>query len=753
VTASADTAPDATAHVAVSGFTVRLHAALALVFFITGIGLLLAAYAGVAWPTAFEGSSLGEYLTYGRAMPAALNAFVYGWLTLGLLGALYYFVPRLAGGSLSMGGAAAVGGVVLAVGTASGVGSILAGDGVGGRLLEMPWYSDVLILLGALVAALAITGTIRRSEAVGVPLWYALAAPWWLFLAHAAGVVPGLTGIDAELQSAFTSTAVLGMWVVPAAIGLGYALISEQVPEAEFHPRLGRIGFWSIGLLWAWTAARTLQYGPTDDWLETIPVLFAAGLVVAAIAVVTDLAWAVRGRLDEVGRSTSLGLYAIGTMLFLLVPGHMLLQSLRGPSAVIRFTAWEQAFDLLGLIGAYTLWTAALVGHVVSPSAFRRLGGRLGRNAMLIGALFAVGTRWIAGLQQGYTWLGGVESQLYPNHGEGFVNTVDVLAGTDILTFIGLAVFGAGALLFVAGLGLPMAEERDIERRGPIWIFVVGIGSLIVSTLLPTGFTVIAVFVGVIASAVGLAVYLVAPMVDRRPHPARVGQDGPMTTERRLAGGAILLGILAIAAGTLLPVDFTEAALYGGFGLLLVGFVILGAARDRSSFDGVGSGFAWPDTEEPAVIRRGAVAVFALAVLVVFIMPAYDADAEATLLADSSRSLADGSQAARGLEVYVSEGCWYCHTQQVRAVVTDLGLGPVSTAGDYVYDPAGTLGVARLGPDLAHAGSREPTSDPEWVAAHLADPRVERPWSTMPAYGHLTGDDLTALAAYIAGLE
>ena len=39
------------------------------------------------------------------------------------------------------------------------------------------------------------------------------------------------------------------------------------------------------------------------------------------------------------------------------------------------------------------------------------------------------------------------------------------------------------------------------------------------------------------------------------------------------------------------------------------------------------------------------------------------------------RRFAAGSAAETGREVYVGEGCWTCHTQQVRAVVTD-GVRP-----------------------------------------------------------------------------
>jgi cytochrome c oxidase subunit 2 len=80
-------------------------------------------------------------------------------------------------------------------------------------------------------------------------------------------------------------------------------------------------------------------------------------------------------------------------------------------------------------------------------------------------------------------------------------------------------------------------------------------------------------------------------------------------------------------------------------------------------------------------------------------------------------------------------------------------MGTVSDLGDYAFDPAGISGFGRIGPDLAHAGSRSPTDSPLWIRDHLVDPRAARPWSSMPSFDHLTDDELTALSVYVSGLE
>lgn len=107
----------------------------------------------------------------------------------------------------------------------------------------------------------------------------------------------------------------------------------------------------------------------------------------------------------------------------------------------------------------------------------------------------------------------------------------------------------------------------------------------------------------------------------------------------------------------------------------------------------------------------------------------------------------------RGRKLYISQGCYSCHTQQVRAVITDAYLGPASAAGDYAYDDPVLLGAQRIGPDLSHMASREPGNDRNDLTDYLRDPQKDRPWSTMPSYAYLSEEDMADLVAYLQSLK
>lgn len=92
----------------------------------------------------------------------------------------------------------------------------------------------------------------------------------------------------------------------------------------------------------------------------------------------------------------------------------------------------------------------------------------------------------------------------------------------------------------------------------------------------------------------------------------------------------------------------------------------------------------------------------------------------------------------RGRQVYIANGCVYCHSQQIRdaAVTTDSERwGRPSVPADYYYDSPHLLGTMRTGPDLINVGARLP--DARWHLAHLYQPRALVPWSIMPSYPFL----------------
>ncbi|MGL4324929.1 MAG: cytochrome-c oxidase, cbb3-type subunit II, partial [Beijerinckiaceae bacterium] len=93
-----------------------------------------------------------------------------------------------------------------------------------------------------------------------------------------------------------------------------------------------------------------------------------------------------------------------------------------------------------------------------------------------------------------------------------------------------------------------------------------------------------------------------------------------------------------------------------------------------------------------------------------------------------------------GRAIYVREGCYNCHSQQIRVLRDEVErYGHFSLAAESMYDKPFQWGSKRTGPDLARVGGKY--SD-EWHLQHLNNPRAVVPQSIMPGYPFLAKTEL-----------
>src|SRR5208337_4052828 len=89
----------------------------------------------------------------------------------------------------------------------------------------------------------------------------------------------------------------------------------------------------------------------------------------------------------------------------------------------------------------------------------------------------------------------------------------------------------------------------------------------------------------------------------------------------------------------------------------------------------------------------------------------------------------------RGRDIYIREGCYLCHSQQVRALRDEVErYGHYSIAAESMYDHPFQWGSKRIGPDLARVGGKYSN---DWHYAHLKYPQALVPESLMPRYAFL----------------
>lgn len=135
--------------------------------------------------------------------------------------------------------------------------------------------------------------------------------------------------------------------------------------------------------------------------------------------------------------------------------------------------------------------------------------------------------------------------------------------------------------------------------------------------------------------------------------------------------------------------------------------------------------------DNPLAVLAGIIGLFVVVMLVGLIGPSIPVDASGA----RSSEIPYDDIAAEGRQVYLQSGCAFCHTQMVRAVVADVGLGAAT-----LNDTNQVLGTVRFGPDLSNVGTRITGAQIEAIVTGLGD---------HPAHS-LGNEDVAALVAYLS---
>jgi cytochrome c oxidase cbb3-type subunit II len=110
------------------------------------------------------------------------------------------------------------------------------------------------------------------------------------------------------------------------------------------------------------------------------------------------------------------------------------------------------------------------------------------------------------------------------------------------------------------------------------------------------------------------------------------------------------------------------------------------------------------------------------------------------------------ASALQGRELFLANGCDYCHSGYTRPQDVREGqfylYSRTSLPGDFATSDSApnVFGTARIGPDLSQESGFHPD---DWHRAHYADPRFVDPDSIMPDFSWLTDQEEESLSLYM----
>ena len=340
--------------------------------------VLLAFMSAVAW--LLIGSAFGDtaslkmnfpdwladsaWLTFGRIRPAHLNAMIYGWASLAMIGVSLWMLPRLLHTELRYGGLARIGIMLWNVGVVVGIVGILDGRSDGLEWLEMPrTFADPWLIVGGALVGIALLATLaaRQVEHLYVSVWYIVASFVWFPVIFIIGNWPTWTGVESAATNWFYAHNALGLWLTAVNLGAAYYFIPKVLGRPVYSYQLSLLGFWALAFFYALNGMHHLIGGPVPEWMITTSIVASALMIIPVLAVAVNHHMTMIGRFAALRYSPTLRFVVLGAIAYTAVSLQGMFTALREVNRITHFTQWTIAHSH---VGVYSFVTFVLFGSM-----------------------------------------------------------------------------------------------------------------------------------------------------------------------------------------------------------------------------------------------------------------------------------------------------------------------------------------------------------------------------------------------------
>ncbi|MEO6786505.1 MAG: cytochrome-c oxidase, cbb3-type subunit I [Chthoniobacteraceae bacterium] len=692
-TAPADAAPGAKTRIEYDDGPVR-HFMIASIFWgIVGmlVGVLIATQLGV-WQANFATS----WLTFGRLRPLHTNAVIFAFVGNMMFAGIYYSTQRLVKARTASKLLSRIhfwGWQLIIVAAAI---TLPLGLTRGKEYAELIWPINIAVALIWVVFAINFFWTLmRRNEpSLYVALWFYIATiitVTMLYIVNHLSIPTSWThsypifgGVqDALVQWWYGHNAVAFFLTTPI-LGIMYYFLPKAAERPVYSYRLSIVHFWSLVFLYIWAGPHHLLNTSLPVWLQSLGMIFSLMLWAPSWGGMLNGLLTLRGAWDKLRTDPVLKFFAAAVTFYGMATFEGPLLSIRSVNAFAHYSDWIIAHVHGGALG-WNGFMAAGMFYWLAPRLWKRpLHSPAAANMHFwlgtVGILIYMLAMYVSGITQGLmlsaTKEGGTVLA-YPNF-------LDAVTSTKAL----MHVRAFGGLMYLSGF---------IMLAWNVWKTARG------------------------AEAVNGSTEVFVP-----EKPARMGIVGGFLN----APVIYTLLLFVFAAGW--------AALPGAWSALslVAVFATLGMMSMNLEFS-EGSWSKWHEK-----LLANALPFTVLTVVVVFIGGLVQIIP--TVMVNTARSVEGVRQIPytplelAGRDIYIREGCYLCHSQQIRTLVGDvLRYGDYSRLGESIYDHPFQWGSKRIGPDLSREGGKYPNS---WHFFHMRDPRQISPGSTMPTYPWLYTD-------------
>jgi cytochrome c oxidase cbb3-type subunit 1/cytochrome c oxidase cbb3-type subunit I/II len=416
--------------------------------------MMVATFYGLLGATELMAPDLTENMggiVFGRVRPTHINLVLFGFVTPGLLGAAFYFIPRLLRTTLYSEKLGVITALAWNIALIALVATLAMGMTQGREYAELIWPIDVAVVaaFGLIFFNFFMTTARRREPILYVSVWYILAGTILTACTFALGNViwrpdsGALVGIPDAILLWFYGHNVFGLLLTPLSAAVAYYVIPRVTRAPLYSHTLSLLGFWSLIVIYTHIGTHHLLQVPVPTWLKVVAIVDSVFMVIPVMAFLINIWYTAKGRLGEIHGDIGAKFVFTGTIMYFFVSIQGSLMALPDVQRVTHFNNWVVAHAHIGVLGFAGMISLGGVYYVVPKLSGKPLFSPLLADfqywMVLIGMVGFTIVLTIAGLIQGNAWLNG--ETVYRVLPEIHVYYV-VRAG------LGLMIFGSAVLGF-----------------------------------------------------------------------------------------------------------------------------------------------------------------------------------------------------------------------------------------------------------------------------------------------------------------
>ena len=351
------------------------------------LGTLIGQYLGMkfVWPEMDHQS----WLSFGRLRPVHTNMVFWGWSSLGMIGLGYFVIARTSNTKIfNYNWAWTAWGLINAT-VILGSLCLMAGiNNGGGEYREYIWPVMLLFAVGLVITFWNFYKTVatRKISEIYISNWFILAALIWTIVLTVIGYLPFYQdGLGETVIQGYYMHQGVGMWFMTFTLGLVYYYLPSSLNKPIYSYSLGVLAFWTQMLFYTMIGTHHFVFSPLPWWLQTIAIVFSAGMIIPVVAGSTNFLMTMKGSWNHISKSYVLPFFLVGTVFYFVGSMQGSVQAFRFTNFVWHFTDFNVAHSHMTMYGiiAFFLWAAI---YAILP----KLTGRE-PSQVLVGAHF-----WLA---------------------------------------------------------------------------------------------------------------------------------------------------------------------------------------------------------------------------------------------------------------------------------------------------------------------------------------------------------------------